>query len=137
VLAVLVVGGLIAFLLVRHRRALHSWEEQLSAALDDVGWFARDLIPQLRRTGSADGVAAGWTVSAARVTAVEDELSRLVTTAPDEVQRTRVTAVRDAVRDSRSQMVALAGDAGAGWESRLDDAQAPLLAALVPPPSAG
>jgi hypothetical protein len=136
VVAVLVVGGLIAFLLLRHRRARHSWEEQLSAALHDVGWFARDLIPQLRRTGSAAGVVAGWSVAAPRVAELEDELSRLVTTAPDEEHRTRAASVRDAVRDSRSKMVALAGEAGSDWEAGLDEVQAPLLAAIAPPQDA-
>src|SRR6185436_234930 len=47
---VLIMGGIAAFLLVRRRRGLHEWEDRFSAARDGVGWFARDLLPQLRRS---------------------------------------------------------------------------------------
>ena len=132
---VLIMGGIAAVLLVRRRRGLHEWEDRFSAARDGVGWFARDLVPQLRRSGSPSGVVTGWSVAASRVAEIEDELSRLVATAPGDEQRARAVAVRDAVRESREQMAALAADAGRNWESGLADAQTRLLAALVPPAS--
>jgi len=132
---VLVVGGgLATFLLVRRARGVRAWEEQLSGALDEVGWFARDLVPQLRRTGSPEGVVAGWSVGAPRVTALEDRLSELASTAPGDERRVRATTVRDAVREAREQMTTLVAEGARDWPAGLDAAQAPLLATLVPPP---
>jgi hypothetical protein len=79
-------------------------------------------------------VAAGWSVGAPRIDGLDDRLSTLVATASEEDQRSRALALRDAVRASRSLMAALATDGGEDWETRLDEAQAPLLASLVPPP---
>ena len=49
----------------------------LAAAEDEVAWFARVLIPELRQSGSAEQVAGGWAVGSSRVSAVEDRLTAL------------------------------------------------------------
>jgi hypothetical protein len=132
---VLAVAGVVAWLIVRQSRSRHAWEARLATAESEVGWFARDLIPQLRGAGTAAGVSGGWAVAAPRVASLDDDLSRLITTAPGDPQRARALAMRAAVRTARDRVAAVAGltDPDAPWSLGLDDAQAPLLAVLVPP----
>lgn len=93
-------------LLVRasHRR---EWRDELAAAEDEVAWFARGLVPQLRQLGSLAEVAGGWNLAESRVAAVEDRLTALEPSAPDEVANARALDLRDAVRAARGQMNAL------------------------------
>ena len=130
---VLVVAAIVVLLVQRRKR--RAWRDRLAAAEREVAWFARDLVPQLRGAGSAAGVAGGWSVAAPRVTSLDDQLSRLATTAPGDEDRARVIAVQTAVRTSRDRVAAVvaAGDANVQWSLDLDTAQAPLLAVLVPP----
>jgi hypothetical protein len=134
ILVVLVVGVLVSVLLVRRSRRRRAWEARLTAAEAEVGWFARDLIPQLRSSASPAGVSGGWAVASSRVTALDDQLTQLVSTAPGEGDRSRASALRGAVREARDRVVAVvsAGESSQ-WSLDLDDAQAPLLAVLVPP----
>jgi hypothetical protein len=81
----------------------------LAAAEDEVAWFARVLIPELRQPGSAEQVAGGWAVGSSRVSAVEDRLTALEASAPDDAGRTRARTLRDAVRASRTRMQELVG----------------------------
>jgi hypothetical protein len=135
VLLVLVAGGVVAWLLLRRARSRRAWEARLAAAEAEVGWFARDLIPQLRGSASPAGVSGGWTVASPRVTALDDQLTQLVSTAPGETEESRASALRGAVRAARDRVVAVVGaDEGSQWSLDLDDAQAPLLAVLVPAP---
>ena len=69
-----------------------------------MAWFARELIPELRQAGSSDQVAGGWAVGSSRVSAVEDQLTALEVSAPDDAGRTRALTLRDAVRASRAHM---------------------------------
>jgi len=133
--AVLVAGAVLAVVLVRRSRR-RRWLADLAGAEEEVGWFARDLVPQLRGSGSVEGVAGGWAVAAPRVTALDDRLTRLVTTAPGAEDRMRATTLQEAVRAARDRVAALAASGGSDtWALDLDGAQAPLLAALVPPTS--
>ncbi|WP_405069825.1 hypothetical protein OG558_09170 [Kribbella sp. NBC_01510] len=93
-------------LLVRasHRR---EWRDELASAEDEVAWFARGLIPQLRQLGSLAEVAGAWNLAESRVAAVEDRLTALAPSAPDEVARARALDLRDAVRAARGQIQAL------------------------------
>ena len=133
--AALVVAAVAALLLLRRSRRKRAWESGLADAEHQAGWFARDLIPQLRGSGSTAGVAGGWTVAAPRVAALDDRLSQLVTTAPGDEQRARAAALQTAVRTARDRVVAVvgAGDQSSTWALDLDDAQAPLLGVLMPP----
>jgi hypothetical protein len=131
---ILGVAAIVALLLRRQARIRRAWEAELSEAEAEVGWFARDLIPQLRGAGTPEGVAGGWAVAAPRVGALDDRLSQVAATAPGEEERGRAGALQQAVRTARDRVVAVvdAGDASAQWALDLDDAQAPLLAVLVP-----
>ena len=106
-LAALVVALAVAIpLLVRasHRR---EWRDELASAEDEVAWFARGLIPQLRQLGSLAEVAGAWNLAESRVAAVEDRLTALAPSAPDEVARDRALDLRDAVRAARGQIQTL------------------------------
>jgi hypothetical protein len=135
---ILVATG-IGLLLMRHARTRHAWESRLAIAERETGWFARDLIPQLRRSGSPAGVSGGWAVAAPRVAALDDRLSELISTAPGEGERARASALQGAVRTAPDHLVALvgAGDQRTQWAVDLDDAQAPLLEVLVASSTSG
>jgi hypothetical protein len=123
-------------LLVRARR-YRAWGADLTAADEEVAWFARVLVPELRQAGSADQVAGGWAVGSSRVSAVENRLIALEASAPDDAGRTRARTLRDAVRVSRGHMEGLVGSAATDTVMRdLDAAAAELEAALraVNPP---
>jgi hypothetical protein len=90
-------------LLVRsHRRQV--WRADFATAEQEAAWFARELVPELGRSGSLDQVEGGWTVGANRVTAVEDRLTALEASAPDDAARTGTRTLRDAVRASRGRV---------------------------------
>jgi hypothetical protein len=134
-LAILGVAVVIAIpLLVRARRR-RGWGADLAASEDDVAWFARALVPELRHAGSAERVAGGWTVgSADRIRALEDRLTVLEASAPDDTGRFRARALRDAVRSSRERMEELVGSGFAQDPLRvLDSVAADLEAALRAP----
>ena len=106
-LVALVIGLAVAIpLLVRasHRR---EWRDELAAAENEVVWFARGLIPQLGQMGSLAEVAGGWNLAESRVAAVEDRLTALEPSAPDEDARLRALDLRDAVRAARGQIQGL------------------------------
>jgi hypothetical protein len=90
-------------LLVRasHRR---DWRADLAFAEDEVAWFARVLIPELRGQRSLAEAAGGWNIAETRVAAVEDRLTALEPTAPDEAAQLRAVDLRDAVRAARGQI---------------------------------
>jgi hypothetical protein len=73
-------------------------------AEQEVSWFARVLIPELGQSGSLDQVEGGWTVEADRIAAVEDRLTVLEASAPDDATRTSTRTLRDAVRASRERV---------------------------------
>ncbi len=103
-LAGLVLAAAIAtpLLVRRHRRQV--WRADFAAAEQEVAWLARVLVPELGQLGSLDQVEGGWTVGATRIAAVEDRLTGLETSAPDDVTRTETRTLRDAVRASRGRV---------------------------------
>jgi hypothetical protein len=104
VLAGVLLAAALAALLVPRARRRAAWRADLAGAEGEVAWFARELLPQLQQAGSADEVAGGWQVAAGRVTAVEDRLTGLEPSAPDEAGRGRARELRDAVRGARRGM---------------------------------
>jgi hypothetical protein len=90
-----------AAILVPRARKRSAWRADLAAAEGEVAWFARGLLPQLQQGRSVDEVAGGWQIAQGRVTAVEDRLTGLESTAPDEAGTARARELRDAVRDAR------------------------------------
>jgi hypothetical protein len=85
-----------------HRRRV--WRAAFATAEQDVAWFARVLLPQLGQSGSLDQVEGSWTVEANRIGAVEDRLTGLEASAPDDATRTSTRTLRDAVRASRGRV---------------------------------
>ena len=68
------------------------------------GGRSRVLVPELRLAESLDQAAGGWTVGSSRVSALEDRLTALEATAPDDAGRTRARTLRDAVRAARTRV---------------------------------
>ena len=85
-----------------HRQRV--WTADFATAEQEVAWFARLLVPELGQSGSLDLVEGGWAVGANRVAAVEDRLTVLEASAPDDSSQTRTRALRDAVRASRGRV---------------------------------
>lgn len=131
-LAVLAVAATVGvWLLVRARRQ-RGWLARLQAGTAEVEWFARELIPQLRASGSVDRVAGGWQVAMPRVASAEDQLTVLESSARSQEDVARARQLRDAVR-SREKMEALSGPGRHDeWALDLDDVAALLKAALGP-----
>ena len=114
-LAAVLVAVAVAVPLLRRARRRRTWQADLAAAEDEVAWFAHSLVPDLRRAASLDQAAGGWAVGSSRVSALEDRLTALEATAPDDADRGRARTLRDAVRASRNRLGGLiaAGDADA------------------------
>jgi hypothetical protein len=124
---------------VRARRRA-AWDARLTPATAEVAWFARELVPQLRAAaGSPERLAGAWAVGGAeRVRALEDELTALAETAPDDADRAQALALRDAVRDGSGRIgVLTAGAVRADAVTELDAVAARLEAALAGPQPAG
>ncbi|HET6651409.1 MAG TPA: hypothetical protein VFH10_02140 [Nocardioides sp.] len=107
-LAALVAGAVAVPLVVRARRR-RTWRQAVVEQAGELAWFARELLPGLRRTGSREQVAGGWAVGRGRVAAAEDRLTVLESTAPDEAGRQRARSLRDASRQARAHMERLTG----------------------------
>ena len=95
--------GVTVPLVVRARRRA-AWRRRLERQEAEVEWFARDLLRELRAAGSHQEMTGGWAVSQDRLTAAEDELTVLESTAPDEAGRDRARTLRDASRHARERM---------------------------------
>ena len=108
-LALLVVGAAVGIPLAVRARRRGAWRQELAAAESEVAWFARALLPELRRVGSPEQLAGGWAVGEPRVVAAEDRLTGLESTAPDDPDRERARSLRDAVRKARGRLQQLAG----------------------------
>ena len=97
-------------LLVRSRRS-KAWSADLAGAEQEVVWLVRELLPSLQRTGSREQAVGGWAVASDRVLALDDRLTSLEATAPNDAGRERARTVRDAVRVARGRMDSLATSA--------------------------
>ena len=128
VLAVAVVS---AFLIRRNNRK-QAWADKLSSSEADVAWFARELIPHLSQAPSVQQMAGGWRISSDRVIAAEDRLTSLEAAAIDDVGRGQARTLRDAVREARARLDALAvvGDMATAL-NQLQGAAGELEAALT------
>jgi len=107
-------------LLVRSRRG-GAWKSDLGAAEAEVAWIAHELVPELRRTGSLQQAVGGWSVSSVRVRTLEDRLTALEATAPDDSGRRRARALRDGVRSARSRLDTLATSTSVATSTRVLD----------------
>ena len=102
-LLAVVLTGLVAYLILRARRR-SAWDAEAADAELEVGWLARELLPQLQQAGTTQALAGGWQVSSARAGALEDRLTGLQSSAPDEPRATRARDLRDAVRAARADI---------------------------------
>jgi len=105
-LLAILLAGLVAYLILRARRRA-AWDAEEAEAEVEVGWLARELLPQLQQSGTPEALAGGWQVSAARAGAAEDRFTGLETSAPDETRAARARDLRDAVRAARSDVESL------------------------------
>jgi hypothetical protein len=108
---VVLVALVATLILIRRRRRGRSWTTDFTTAGDEVAWFAQVLLPQLLAADSMQQVAGGWLVGESRVAAVEDRLTTLEATAPDDTARMRARALRDAVRAARQDVQRLVAPA--------------------------
>lgn len=128
-------AGLVAFLVLRSRRRA-AWNAQLAEAEAEADWFARTLLPQLQQAESPDALAGGWHVGGSeRVVAVEDRLTGLETSAPDQPAATRASEVRDAVRAARLGVEGLIVSGDPTASARVLGSLAASLAAVLDPPA--
>lgn len=107
-LAAIVIALAIAIPVLLRRRRMDRWLDDFARARAEVTWLARELIPQLRHTGSSQLVAGGLEMSSARIVAAEDQLTALIASAPDDVTLDRSRILRDALRDARTRLDAVA-----------------------------
>ena len=128
------IGRCGAFLIRRNNRK-QAWADKLSSSEADVAWFARELIPHLSQAPSVQQMAGGWRISSDRVIAAEDRLTSLEAAAIDDVGRGQARTLRDAVREARARLDALAvgGDMAMAL-SQLQGAAGELEAALASAP---
>jgi hypothetical protein len=94
----------VGLLLVSRGRRRAAWRSELAAAEGEVAWLARTLIPELRHAASPEQAAGGWVVGSSRTSALDDRLTALEATAPDEAGRTRAHELRTAVRTARGRL---------------------------------
>lgn len=139
-LALLLVAGAVSIPLAVRARRRNAWLADLSASQAEVAWFARVLIPQVLGAGSPEAAAGVWRVAGeARVTEVEDRLTALGASAPDEASSGRALVLRDTVRAARARMATVVTTSTDQALARdLDEVAAQLEVALPPaePPSA-
>jgi hypothetical protein len=137
VIAALLVAVAAAIPLVVGARRRRAWWAALSSCEEEVAWFARVLAPQLRQAPTTERAAGAWGVESGRVIAVEDKLTELRSSAPDEAGRARAGNLRDAVRQSRGRIESLFAAAADrdSLAAGLSEVAASLEAALRPPDS--
>ncbi len=138
-LAALVVAAAIAIPLIVRARRRGAWAAELTACEAEVAWLSRTLVPQLQQARTGEMAAGAWAVQAGRVTAAEDRLTALGTTAPDEAGAARAAALRDAVRGSRVRIESLLAPEVAPElvATGLSGVQTDLETTLNPPPPPG
>jgi hypothetical protein len=132
-LALLVVAMAVGTRLLVRAHQRRTWLTRLRTTTAEVEWFARELIPQLRRSGSVERVAGGWQVAGRRVAAAEDQLTVLESSAHSEQDSASARRLRDAVRSAREKLGTLSGPGTHDmWVLDLEDVQALLEAVLGP-----
>ena len=108
-LGALLLGAAVAIPLIVRGRRHAAWRRELAEAEGEIAWFARELLPGLRHARSREEVNGGWTVGQPRVVAVEDQLTVLESSAPDQVGGYRARELLNASRQARARMETLTG----------------------------
>jgi hypothetical protein len=130
--AIVLVVAVVSTFLIRRNNRKQGWADRLSSSEADVAWFARELIPHLSQAPSVQQISGGWRISSDRVIAAEDRLTSLEAAAIDDVGRGQARTLRDAVREARARLDALAvvGDMATAL-NQLQGAAGELEAALA------
>ena len=130
--AIVLVVAVVSTFLIRRNNRKQAWADRLSSSEADVAWFARELIPHLSQAPSVQQISGGWRISSDRVIAAEDRLTSLEAAAIDDVGRGQARTLRDAVREARARLDALAvvGDMATAL-NQLQGAAGELEAALA------
>ena len=130
--ALVVAGSVVGVLLAVRAKRRRVWRESVESAEREVAWLAREHVPQLRDTGSLERVAGGWQVGLPRVTALEDQLTVLESSAANEADAARAHGLREAVRTAHARVDSLtAGAPQDTWALDLDEVIALLESALA------
>ena len=103
-LGAIILGVAVAIPVVIVRRRRNGWRERLALAESEIVWFARQLLPQLQQQQSVDQVAGAWQVTRDRVSALEDTLTGLQSTARRGPEEALARNLRDSVRAARIQL---------------------------------
>ena len=97
-LLALVVLGLLAWLLLRRRRAnqvLAAWDARLDAARTEASWVEDALTAQVLATPTTEEAQAIWSAAQPRLLAIDESLHALLTDAPDEQRAAAATNLRE------------------------------------------
>ena len=137
-LGALLVAAAVAIPLWVHTRKGTRWRAELAESEGEIAWFVRVLIPELQQAGSPAEVRGGWGVGEPRVVAVEDRLTELAASAPDDGGRARAVELRDAVRTARERIrAAAASPQGTAVSGDLGSAASDLTRVWGPAASTG
>ncbi len=130
--AIVLAVAVVSTFLIRRNNRKQAWADRLSSSEADVAWFSRELIPHLSQAPSVQQISGGWRISSDRVIAAEDRLTSLEAAAIDDVGRGQARTLRDAVREARARLDALAvvGDMATAL-NQLQGAAGELEAALT------
>lgn len=109
--AAVLLAATIALLVVRRHRRRRAWADAFAAGVEQATWFARALMPSLAQAGSFEQLARTWQVSSAQVSAIEDQLTALESTAGEPDRAARARTLRDAVRSARVRVQTLLASA--------------------------
>jgi hypothetical protein len=97
-LLALVALGLLAWLLLRRRRAdevLAAWDARLDAARQEASWVEDALTAQVLSTPTTQEAQGVWGAAQPRLLAIDENLHALVTEAPDEQRAAAATNLRE------------------------------------------
>ena len=135
-IASVVLAAVVSIPLIVRSERRKSWRSDLADAEEEVAWFARVLVPNLRQSGSLDQLAAGWAASTGRVGALADRLTSLESSARDDEAKARARNLHDAVASSRDQVQQLLVSGTPDALPRiLGLVSSQLESALAPPPA--
>jgi hypothetical protein len=90
------------FLQVRSRR--QEWVRGVDAAVGEIAWLSRTVVPDLARAPSPQQRMLVWASASGRAGALADSLAGLAGTAPDPEAAGRVQLVGDAVGQARTHL---------------------------------
>jgi len=101
-LLLLVVVGLVAaavWLATRRRRRLEAWDAPAADAEAGAHWLHDRVLPSVLAAGDPVQAAAAWSAVRPRFLELDEQLTGLARTAPDDERLDEVTSLRGALAD--------------------------------------